>query len=103
MSDFVKAGALKDFPVNRTTQVVIDGQDVCVANSGGQLTAFDDRCTHAFALLSGSDIEENCVTCPLHGARFDVTTGAAVTLPAVRPVKMHVLETRGDEIFIKLQ
>ncbi len=103
MSDFVNVGPEANFPPNETTGVKVNGADICVANCGGKLTAFDDSCTHAHALLSGSDIEEGCeVACPLHGARFNVLTGQALTLPAVRPLRMHEIKVEGGNVFIKI-
>ncbi len=42
--------------------------------------------------------EGNLVECPRHGAKFDVTTGRAVVLPAVRPVKTYPVEVDGDDV-----
>jgi 3-phenylpropionate/trans-cinnamate dioxygenase ferredoxin subunit len=72
-----------------------------VANNNGTLTAFDNSCTHAHAMLSGCDVEDGEVACPLHGARFSVSTGQALTLPAVRPVRMHEVKIEGEDVFIK--
>jgi len=37
--------------------------------------ALNDRCAHMNALLSMSNLaNDNIVTCPFHGARFDITT-----------------------------
>jgi nitrite reductase/ring-hydroxylating ferredoxin subunit len=39
----------------------------------------------------------------LHGARFSVETGEALTPPAVKPVKTHEVKVEGDAIFVKLK
>jgi 3-phenylpropionate/trans-cinnamate dioxygenase ferredoxin subunit len=103
VSDFVKVGSKSDFPVDETTGVKVNDIDVCIANCDGKLTAFDDSCTHAHAMLSGSEIEEGCeVMCPLHGARFNVETGAVLALPATRPLRMHEVKVEGNEVYIKI-
>src|ERR1051325_6534997 len=102
MSGLIKVGVKKDFPENRTTAVKAEGLDLCVARWSGGFYAFDEYCTHAAATLADADIEEGVITCPLHGAKFSVTTGAALTLPAVEPVKMYEVKTEGDEVFIKI-
>jgi len=38
--------------------------------------------------------------CPRHGAIFDVTTGAALTLPAVMPLETYAVRTEGDEVLV---
>jgi 3-phenylpropionate/trans-cinnamate dioxygenase ferredoxin subunit len=103
MNDFVKIGPVANFPPYVTTGAQVNGVDVCVANHNGKFTAFDDSCTHAQAMLSGCDIEDGGeIACPLHGARFSVETGAALTLPAVRPVRMHEVKVVGSDVYIKI-
>ncbi len=38
--------------------------------------------------------------CPRHGAYFDVTTGRALTLPAILPVPTFSVRVNGDDIFV---
>lgn len=102
MNEFIKIGKKSDFPENQTKGIEVNGSSVCIANFSGHLTAFDNTCTHAESQLSDCDIEDGQVACPLHGARFDVKTGQAMSLPAVRPVKMHEVKIEGDSIFVKL-
>src|SRR5436190_12120235 len=81
-------------------RVEISGKKIALFHTGDKLFAIDDTCTHDEASLAeGTLIEENgkCVVeCPWHGAHFDLCTGAAVTLPAVMPVKTYpVRENQG--------
>jgi 3-phenylpropionate/trans-cinnamate dioxygenase ferredoxin component len=52
--------------------------DVLVALVGGEAYAIDDACNHAGASLSEGHREGDCVTCPMHGYAFDITTGRLV-------------------------
>lgn len=99
---FKKIGTKTDFPENRTTQVIVDGQEICIAHAADNFFAFDDSCTHAHALLSGCDINNGNVDCPLHGAKFSVRTGQALTPPAVEPLKMYEVKTEGDDVLIQI-
>jgi 3-phenylpropionate/trans-cinnamate dioxygenase ferredoxin subunit len=62
---------------------------VGVYNCGGELHAIEDRCTHDDGpVCLGEWDEEACtVICPRHGARFDLRTGKALSLPAYLPVR----------------
>ena len=62
-----------------------------VYNCGGKLYAIEDRCSHDDGPLAEGEWEpELCVAiCPRHGARFDITTGSALTLPAFEPVDTY--------------
>ena len=68
-----------------------------VYNCGGKLYALEDRCSHDDGpLCEGEWEEDECIAiCPRHGARFDITTGAALTLPAYEPVASYPGPDRG--------
>jgi nitrite reductase/ring-hydroxylating ferredoxin subunit len=58
-------------------------------DSDGKLYALCDRCSHMNAPLSMGTLNGKVVTCPMHGARFDVTTGKKVGEPmALDPSKL---------------
>ena len=59
----------------------INGWPVLLAMSDGKLHAMLDRCTHAASELSTGRIRRGAVMCPLHGARFDLTTGRCIGGP----------------------
>lgn len=65
----------------------IDVNDVLIAvfNIGGTLYAIEDVCTHDGGVLTGGELEGCIITCPRHGAQFDVRTGEVVTPPAYEP------------------
>jgi 3-phenylpropionate/trans-cinnamate dioxygenase ferredoxin subunit len=102
MGDFVPVGKKSDFKNLCTTGVKVGEKDLIIANIDGKLTALDGWCTHAAAPLAECDIEENEISCPLHGARFDVTSGAAKTLPAVEPLKTYDVKIDGDTVLVKV-
>ncbi len=60
-----------------------------VYNCGGELFALEDRCSHDDGPLAEGDWEpdEGVAVCPRHGARFDIRSGRALSLPAYEPVE----------------
>jgi len=82
---------LVDEPVQSGRVVVVESgkRRVAVCNAGGQYYAVDDLCTHDGAPLDQGELNGNEIECPRHGARFDVRSGSALCLPAVRPVKTY--------------
>ena len=56
--------------------------DVAVFNVGGTFYATQARCTHKQGPLSEGKLEGSTVTCPWHGAQFNVCTGAVLRGPA---------------------
>jgi nitrite reductase/ring-hydroxylating ferredoxin subunit len=69
--------------------VALDEEGVAVYNVGGSFFATADGCTHRNGPLSEGDLDGKIITCPLHGSRFDVTTGEVVRGPATRPVQTY--------------
>lgn len=60
------------------------GRPVLLAQVDGQIFAMDAVCSHVGCALL-TEVEGGVAVCPLHGARFDVRTGAMVAEPRVRP------------------
>lgn len=101
MTDFQKVANVEEIPAGQVKAVELDGQRVVLCNVDGTLYAVSDICSHAHAHLSEGEFQGNELTCPLHGARFDVKTGKALCLPAVRPIATYTVELRDGEVWIK--
>jgi uncharacterized protein YbjT (DUF2867 family)/nitrite reductase/ring-hydroxylating ferredoxin subunit len=69
--------------------------DVAVFNVDGRFCATQSRCTHKQGLLSKGQLDGSTVTCPLHGARFNVCTGAVLRGPATEPLKTYHVIVEG--------
>tara|TARA_Y100000590_G_scaffold367414_1_gene427457 strand:+ start:2147 stop:2470 length:324 start_codon:yes stop_codon:yes gene_type:complete len=80
------------------------GHLIALFRAGEQIFALDDTCSHAQASLSEGDIDINCMTvsCPLHGAIFDLGSGEALSSPATSPVKSYAAEETGTEIVVTI-
>lgn len=70
--------------------------DVAVFNVEGGLCATQARCTHRQGPLSEGTVDGSTVTCPLHGARFNVWSGAVLRGPATTPLKTYAVTVEGD-------
>ena len=75
---------------------------VLVCRVGGSLHALDDRCTHAMAPLSAGRLRGDKVLCPLHGAAFDVVTGAHGGPPAAVDVAVYELWANEGETDVEV-
>lgn len=75
---------------------------VGVYNCDGDLLAIEDQCTHDEGPLCEGDFDcrERVVVCPRHGARFDITTGRALTLPAYIDVATFPVRVRDDGMVV---
>ena len=56
----------------------IDGQPIVIFNLAGTYYAIGDECTHDEGSLGEGQVEGHIVTCPRHGACYDIRTGEMV-------------------------
>jgi nitrite reductase/ring-hydroxylating ferredoxin subunit len=68
---------------------------VCLAHADGRIYAFRDNCTHRDFPLSAGEIDDGTIECTWHGARFDMASGRATRLPAIKPVRTYDGARRG--------
>ena len=92
---------LADLTLGKPKRIDVDGVAVCVARVGDEVFAIGDTCSHSDASLSEGDITEYRIECWLHGAEFDLRTGAALTLPAVEAVPTFDVQNDGTTITIQ--
>jgi 3-phenylpropionate/trans-cinnamate dioxygenase ferredoxin subunit len=95
-----KVAAVADVPAGKVIVVDVDGQAIALCNVDGTIYAIDDVCTHDGGPLDQGELDGAQIECPRHGARFDVRTGRALTLPAVRGVHRYDTEVRDGEIYV---
>lgn len=85
----LKVCAATDLPAGAQTIVDYEGQSVLVLNDGGQFYALRNQCSHQVYPLLGGEVSMGRITCDKHGAKFELATGKAKTLPAVKPVAIY--------------
>jgi 3-phenylpropionate/trans-cinnamate dioxygenase ferredoxin subunit len=102
MAEFVKIGKKDEVAPGTAKSFSVDGKSVAVCNVDGTYYAIDDVCTHDGGPLDQGLLDGTQIECPRHGARFDVTTGRALTLPAVVPVNAYPVRIEGDDIEVEL-
>jgi 3-phenylpropionate/trans-cinnamate dioxygenase ferredoxin subunit len=102
MSEFRAVASLDEVPPGTMLQVELDGQKIVLAHVGERVFALHDQCTHEEFPLSSGELVGQQITCVLHGARFDLETGAPRALPAVRPVKTYETRVEGEEIRVRI-
>ena len=91
-----------EIPPGTTKRVEVDGEAVLLCNVGGELYAVEDVCTHDGGPLDQGELQDCRIMCPRHGALFDVTTGTALTLPAVVPLATYRVRIEGDDVFVEV-
>jgi 3-phenylpropionate/trans-cinnamate dioxygenase ferredoxin subunit len=102
MTDFVAVAKVAEIPDPGRKIVELDDQLVVVIHTAGHFYAIDDVCTHDGGPLGEGTLDGTTIACPRHGAKFDVRTGAALTMPATKPTASHEVKIDGDDVLVKL-
>lgn len=89
-----------DIPEGKVHVVEVEGEPIAFCNAAGTIYAIADVCTHDGGSLDQGELDGVEIECPRHGARFDIRTGKALTLPAVMPVHRYATEVRDGGIFV---
>ncbi len=102
MSKFVKVATTDEMANQLAKHIEMDGEKIALFKVGGAFYALSDTCTHRGGPLSEGDVEGTEVTCPWHGAKFDLRTGAVLGPPAQTVVKVYPVKVTGRDIEIEI-
>ena len=86
-----------------TTIETLEGEQIVLVSIEDQIYAFKDQCSHKEFPLSNGVFEGDQVECSWHGARFDVRTGRALCLPAIKPIKTYEVRVENGDIYIGIE
>jgi len=98
--DFLEIAPTSELPNGERMFVDIGDTPIVIFNIAGQFFAIGDVCTHDDGPLGDGDLEGYNVTCPRHGAEFDMRTGKVISMPAVVDIPAYPVQVRDDVIFL---
>lgn len=97
----------EEIPPGQAKAVDVDGRRIAIFNVGGNFYAIDDTCVHRGGPLSEGEVNQLEVTCPWHGAVYDLRTGKArdagpyrAGAPETAIVKCYKVEIEGSDLKI---
>src|SRR6266496_1497070 len=82
--------------------LVVDGEPICLARVNGDICAFTDNCTHISGPLNEGELDGDVLTCPWHGAQFNVRTGKVLRGPARQDIQTYPVKIEGKSILVSL-
>lgn len=99
--DWTDVAAVADVHPDTATPGWAGEVPVFLSRTEAGLVALAGRCTHRGGPLFEGDVDDGCVTCPWHGARFRVDDGSVVSGPAVRPATVLQVRVAGDRVQVR--
>lgn len=103
MPDFVPVCQVNDLPDPGKQLFEVEDRVVVLFRVGGEFFCLDDVCTHDGGPLGEGDLCDHTIACPRHGAKFDIRSGKALTMPATRDTVAHEVKVDGEQVFVKIR
>ncbi|MYE05665.1 MAG: non-heme iron oxygenase ferredoxin subunit [Chloroflexi bacterium] len=98
-----QVGSLDEIEPGTARVVEVGGQSIALCRvEDGELYAIENRCTHDDGPLGEGELDGDRIECPRHGALFDVTSGRAVTLPAIGKVRCFPVSVDDGQVRIEV-
>ena len=101
MADFEQIATSDELESGGRKSVIIDDVPALLIRVGEDFFVIEDICTHDGQPLTDGPISGCEITCPRHGARFDVKTGAALCMPAIEAITTFEVEVREGAILAR--
>jgi len=102
MSNFVKVANTGDLKAGENKVIEVNGEQVALFNVDGEFFAIGNTCPHRGGPLGEGFLEEDVVTCPWHGWRFNVKTGVSPVIPTAK-VAAYKVKVEGTEVMVALE
>ena len=102
MAQFIKIASIADLAPGEAKCVETAGKKIALFNVDGRFYAIDDTCTHRGGPLSEGEVSGEEVTCPWHGAVFDLKTGAVLGPPAPTGVQAYAVRIQGSDVEVEV-
>ncbi len=102
MAEFHGVLRLGDLGPGEMRLVSVGDAEIVVANIDGTFCAFANSCPHSEGPLADGELDGDIVTCPWHGSRFNVRTGAVVDGETDDPVAVFEVSVVGEDVQVRL-
>jgi nitrite reductase (NADH) small subunit/3-phenylpropionate/trans-cinnamate dioxygenase ferredoxin subunit len=100
----VLVAKLSELSPGTMKQCQVEGHDdIVIANVGGKLHAMRGLCNHAGGPLGEGTIEDVTITCPWHGAKWDITSGKNTEFAMdLDPEPVYTVSIEGNDVYVEI-
>jgi 3-phenylpropionate/trans-cinnamate dioxygenase ferredoxin subunit len=106
---FVQVATIDQLPLGTMKAYTVNGKEILLTNYDGKYYAMNLKCTHMGGNLSKGKLEGKIVTCPRHGAKFDITSGVCISGPKLGFIKpeiknetIYTVKVEGNNILVDI-
>lgn len=97
---YFKVVKISEFPEGERIFFEVESHPIVLFKVNGEYLATGDLCSHDAGPIGDGELDGEEIVCPRHGARFDIHTGKALTLPAVVGIPVYPIRIIDDFIEI---
>jgi nitrite reductase/ring-hydroxylating ferredoxin subunit len=98
----VFAAKVSDVPEWGKKLVQVEGHSIVLVKMKGVIYACDRECPHQYAPMEGALLKEaGKISCPRHGYRFDLVSGACDAHPEYT-LPIYPVEIRDGDIYVDI-
>lgn len=99
----VVVGKTSDVQEGKMVHITAGGMEIVVTKLEGNYYAMDNSCTHAGAELHEGELNNSELTCPWHGAKWDIKTGSLISFPQkLKPLLSHKVLIENDTLYVEM-
>jgi nitrite reductase/ring-hydroxylating ferredoxin subunit len=99
----VVVGKTSEVQDGKLMHITAGGKEIVVTKFDGNYYAMDNVCTHAGADLHEGELSNNELTCPWHGAKWDIKTGNLISFPQkLKPLQSHKISIENETLYIEI-
>ncbi|WP_274363520.1 Rieske (2Fe-2S) protein [Paenibacillus thermotolerans] len=99
---WVQIANTRDIAAGEMKQIVFNEECLALFHVEDGYYVTSNLCTHRKQYLTDGSLDGEIVSCPRHGGKFDVKTGAPTAGPCYTPLPTYSVEIRNDEIWIDI-
>ena len=100
MPAFERVASVSEIPPNGRKSIIVDDVPALLVRVGNDYFAVEDVCSHDGQPLTDGPVDAESITCPRHGAKFDLKTGKALCMPATQPIETFAVVIQDGEILV---
>lgn len=99
----VVVGKTSDVQEGKMVHITAGGKEIVVTKLDGNYYAMDNNCTHAGAELHEGELNNSELTCPWHGAKWDIKTGSLISFPQkLKPLQSHKVLIENGTLYVEM-
>jgi nitrite reductase (NADH) small subunit/3-phenylpropionate/trans-cinnamate dioxygenase ferredoxin subunit len=102
MAELRRVADVKSIPSGSAAIFDVGAKQIAVFNVGGGFYAIDNICPHRGGPVGEGSLHGTTVSCPWHGAQFEVTNGQVVGPPATADITSYATKVEEDGVWVEI-